>query len=138
MIDCEDELFREVSTALRQQFPGLYITGATIRAAPRFPCVSIVQRGNQVWRNGRDSTHIENFVEVMVEVEIYSNKTEGKKAECKTLAAAVDAILATKGFTRIMLEPLPNLADDSIYRMTGRYRAIISEPSDGNFTVYKR
>lgn len=74
----------------------------------------------------------------MYEVEIYSNKTEGKKAECKTLAAAVDAILATKGFTRIMLEPLPNLADDSIYRMTGRYRAIISEPSDGNFTVYKR
>ena len=138
MIDCEDALFREVSTALRQQFPGLYITGATIRAAAKFPCVSIVQKSCQVWRNGRDSTHIENFVEVMYEVEIYSNKTEGKKAECKTLAAAVDEILAHKGFTRIMLEPVANLADDTIYRMIGRYRAIVAEPDSGEYLIYKR
>ena len=37
-------------------------------------------------------------------------------------------------FTRTMLEPVPNQDDATIYRMLGRYRAVISKEK----TIYRR
>jgi hypothetical protein len=63
----------------------------------------------------------------MYEVNVYSNKTKGKKSECKAIAALIDNELATLGFSRTMLQPIPNMDDATIYRMTGRYTAVISK-----------
>jgi hypothetical protein len=67
------------------------------------------------------------FAAVTYEVNVYSNKQTGKKTECKNIAAVVDEILLAMNFTRSMLEPVPNMADATIYRMTGRYTAVISK-----------
>ena len=138
MIDAENQIFNLVATALRAQYPSIYVTGEYVRAPASFPCVSIEERNNQVWRNGRDSAKIENFCEVMYEINVYSNKTKGKKTECKAITALVDETLASIGFTRIMLNPIPNSADATIYRMVGRYRAIIAPDGENNFVIYKR
>ena len=71
---------------------------------------------------------------VTYEVNVYSNKTSGKKAECKALAAFIDERLLELNFTRTMLEPVPNQDEATIYRMLGRYRAVISK----NKTIYRR
>ena len=46
----------------------------------------------------------------------------------------VDEMLLRMNFTRMMLEPVPNFAEATIYRMLGRYRAVISK----NKTIHRR
>ena len=72
-----------------------------------------------------DSGNIENAVNVMVEVNVYSNKISGKKAEATEIMGAVDESMRIKGFTRIMCQPIENQADATIYRMVARFTATI-------------
>lgn len=134
MIDIENELFTKIATALRSEFQGIYVTGEYINAPSKFPAVYIVEMDNTVNRAGRDSANIENFADVMYQVDIFSNKNKGKKSECKAIAAFVDAEFAALGFTRSYLNPVPNMDDATIYRMTGRWIATVSKDN----VVYRR
>jgi hypothetical protein len=40
---------------------------------------------------------------------------------------SIDREMTELGFTRIMRSPVPNMEDLTIYRMVGRYRAVISK-----------
>lgn len=134
MIDIENELFTKIATALRSEFSGIYVVGEYINAPSKFPAVYIVEMDNTVNRAGRDSANIENFADVMYQVDIFSNKNKGKKSECKAIAASVDAQFAALGFTRSYLNPVPNMDDATIYRMTGRWIATVSKDN----VVYRR
>jgi hypothetical protein len=68
------------------------------------------------------------------ELNVYSNKNKGKKAECKAIAALIDSELARLGFTRTMLNPIPNMDSATIYRMIGRYTAKVSKEN----VIYRR
>ena len=70
---------------------------------------------------------MENHSTLMYEVNVYSNKKTGKKTECKKIITLVDEAMSALGFTRIMLQPIPNMDDATIYRMTARYRAVVSK-----------
>ena len=63
----------------------------------------------------------------MYEVNVYSNKTKGKKTECKNIISLIDKEMTFLGFSRSMLQPIPNMDDATIYRMTARYKAVISK-----------
>lgn len=133
MIDIEPEVFDDVSKAVRNEYPNVYMTGEYVRVPPSFPCVSLIEADNQIYRNTRDSGHIENHVQVIYEVNVYSNKTTGKKTECKAIISLIDSRMESLGFTRTILTPVPN-EQDGIYRMVGRYRAIVSRDK----TIYRR
>nr|DAI82253.1 MAG TPA: amylase [Caudoviricetes sp.] len=133
MIDIEPEVFDDVSKAVRNEYPNVYMTGEYVRVPPSFPCVSLIEADNQIYRNTRDSGHIENHVQVIYEVNVYSNKTKWKKTECKAIISLIDSRMESLGFTRIILTPVPN-EQDGIYRMVGRYRAIVSRDK----TIYRR
>lgn len=130
----EDELFTRIATAIRTEFPGTFVVGEYVNAPSRFPAVYIVEQDNAVHRAGRDTANIENFSDVMYQVDIYSNKNKGKKAECKAIAAFVDAQFAALGFTRTVLTPVPNMDDGTIYRMTGRFQAVVGNDN----MIYRR
>lgn len=134
MIDVETELFSEVSSKVRAKYPNLYMTGEYVKSPPDFPCVSMVEVDNATFRNTQTTEAQENHAAVMYEVNVYSNKTKGKKAECKEIIAFIDELLMERNFTRIMLEPVPNQDNATIYRMLGRYRAVVSK----NKTIYRR
>lgn len=138
MIDMEDVILGEVSEKVYEKFsekyPELFITSEYVKTPPSFPCVSLVEMDNAVFRDSQTSSGRENHVEVMYELSVYSNKTVGSKAECREIVAFIDEILMELNFTRTMLEPIPNLNDATIYRMLGRYRAVISQ----NNTIYRR
>ena len=55
MIDIEIELIDRISAKLREQCEDVYVTSEYVKSPPTFPCVSIVEVDNQVYRNGRDS-----------------------------------------------------------------------------------
>lgn len=134
MIDIEVEVFSIISTKVRAEYPQIFITGEYVKSPPSFPCVSLLEADNAVYRNTRTTDSMENHAELLYEVNIYSNKTTGKKAECKDIASIIDSEFAKLGFTRTMLNPIPNEGDATIYRIVGRYKSIVST----NKTIYRR
>lgn len=134
MIDIETEVFNVVSTNTRKKYPKIYMTGEYVKSPPSFPCVSLIEMDNQIYQNTRDSGCIENHVQLLYEVNVYSNRTSGKKAECKAIIAFIDSQMEALGFTRILMNPIPNEEDATIYRIVVRYRAIVSKDK----IIYRR
>lgn len=134
MIDIENQVFQAVATAFRAAYPNGFIAGEYVAQPPKFPAVSVVEMDNSVYQRGVDSGAIENFATVMYQVDIYSNKASGKKAQCKAIAALIDEQFAALGLVRSFMNPVQNINDATIYRMTGRYRGVV----DKNQTVYGR
>ena len=134
MIDIENEVFSTVATDVRAKYPDIYMVGEYVKAPPKFPCVSLVEMDNRSYQQTEDSGSVENHASLMYEVNTYSNKTVGKKMECKAIAALIDERMLALGFARTMLQPIPNLDDATIYRMVGRYSAVISKDK----VIYRR
>ena len=130
MIDIETEVFSTVSEKVREQYP----TGEYVKSPSSFPCVSLIEVDNQIYRNTRTTECIENHAQVVYEVNVYSNRTKGKKAECKEILGFVDKQLEALGFTRTLMTPVPNEVDATVYRMVARYRAIVSKEN----VIYRR
>lgn len=127
MVNVENDIFNIVSIAVRKVYPDIFISGEYVKSPPKFPCVSLVEMDNSAYTRTQTSSSVENHAELMYEVNVYSNKTKGKKNECKAIAALIDDELAALGFSRTMLQPIPNMDDATIYRMVGRYRAVVSK-----------
>ena len=134
MINVENQIFDIIAKAIENEYPKAYVVGEYVKAPSQFPCISIVEMDNTAYDKTQTSSSLENHAELMYEVNVYSNKTSGKKSECKAIASLIDNEFATLGFSRTMLQPIPNLDDATIYRMTGRYKAVVSK----DFKVFRR
>ena len=134
MINVENEIFDTIAKAVRKAHPSVFISGEYIRTPSKFPFVSLIEMSNTAYDKTQTSGSLENHASLMYEVNIYSNKTSGKKSECKAIATLIDNEFATLGFSRTMLQPIPNMDDATIYRMTGRYTAVVSKDK----AIYRR
>ena len=127
IINIENEVFEAVSSVIRDKRPDVFVSGEYVRTPSKFPFVSLIEMSNTAYDRTQSSEGLENHASLMYEVNVYSNKKSGKKSECKAIAALIDNELAALGFSRTMLQPIPNMDDATIYRMTGRYTAVISK-----------
>lgn len=134
MIDIENQVFDRVATRVREQFPDIFMVGEYVSSPSSFPAASLVEMDNSTREVTIDSGSNENHANVMYEANVYSNKTAGKKSECKAIMALIDTEMATMGFVRSTLTPVPNEYDSTIYRMVGRYRAAVST----DHKIYRR
>lgn len=133
MIDIENDVFAAVAIPLREKYGkdanGKYkilVSGEYSPSPAYFPAVTIEETDNSVYQRMR-TANIENAASVLYEVNVYSNKTGYKKAEAQEIMSFIDDIMARLNFTRTMCNPLPNLADATIYRLTARYEAIVDK-----------
>jgi hypothetical protein len=126
MIDIESAVFNRVATKVREVFPDIFFTGEYVKSPSSFPAVSLVEMDNSTHVETIDSGSNENHVNVMYEVNVYSNKTAGKKSECREILALIDEEMLAMGFSRSTLTPVPNEYDSTIYRMVARYKATVS------------
>ena len=127
MINVENEIFSKIAESVRAAYPSAFVSGEYVRTPSKFPFVSLIEMSNTAYDRTQSSGGLENHASLMYEVNVYSNKKSGKKSECKEIAALIDNELAALGFSRTMLQPIPNMDDATIYRMTGRYTAVISK-----------
>ena len=134
MINIESEIFDIIATAVRNEYTDAYVVGEYVKSPPQFPCVSIVEMDNVAYDKTQSSGSLENHADVTYEVNIYSNKTSGRKSECKAIASLIDNEFATLGFSRTMLQPIPNAGDATIYRIKGRYMGVVSKDK----VIYRR
>ena len=125
MNNIENDVFTVVATKLRTELgaENIFVTGEYTPTPPKFPCVFVYEADN--FNAGFDGCNHEVVTGVMYEVEVFSNKQNGKKAEAKSIMAIVDSVLTPLGFTRTMLQQVPNLADATIFRLTARYSASV-------------
>ena len=122
MIDCENEVYTRIARVLRDKFPGINIAGEYVNAPSSFPHVSITQSDNSVV--SEQMTWSAEMAQVMFEINIYSNKADGRKTECKSIAKVIDDVMFRMNFKRMALTPIPNMEDATIYRIVARYRAM--------------
>lgn len=134
MIDIEIEVFDLVSTKIREEIPDIFISGEYVKSPPSFPASTLMEMDNSTNTTTQTSSENENHTNVMYEVNVYSNKKVGKKSECKKIISLIDKEMTAIGFTRTMLQPIPNMDDATIYRMTARYKAVVSKDK----VIYRR
>ncbi len=126
MIDIENEVYNTIAEALREKFDPISVYGEYVKSPATFPAVMIEEKSNSALVRTQDSGSLENHASLMYEVNVYSNKQVGKKSECKAIFALIDTEFQKLGFTRTTKEPIPNLDDATIYRMVGRYTAVVA------------
>ena len=134
MINIENAVFNRVATKVREVFPNIFMAGEYVKSPPTFPAVSLIETDNSTRADTVDSGSNENHANVMYEVNVYSNKTTGKKSECKEIIILIDEEMLAMGFARSTLTPVPNEYDSTIYRMVARYRAAVSS----DHKIYRR
>lgn len=132
MIDVESLIITPIAKAVRTEYESAFVTSEYVKAPTQFPHISIIESDNYMTIAHLDSADTERFATIMYEVNVYSNKTSGKKSECRKIMNLIDSMMYSMNFTRTALTPVPNLEDASIYRLTARYRA----ETDGK-TIYR-
>lgn len=138
MIDIESIVFDTVYKAVKSKFPKAEVKSVYVESAAEFPCVCVVEDDNRTFQKTLDGSLNEHHADLLYTVTVYSNKKNGKKEEARAIAKVIDEAMQGMKFTRIMLNQIPNI-DQRIYRIVGRYRAIVSEglkQSDGK-TIYQ-
>lgn len=134
MIDIEVEVFDLVAKAIWAEFPDVYLTDEYISTPSSLPCVCLSERDNSVYQPTIDSSGDEKYANIMYELDVYSGKLNDRKREAKRIASLADDILRKIGFVRMMLSPIDNPMDPSVYRIKGRYQATVSNKK----VIYRR
>ena len=133
MIDVENQIYTPIAEALRVQFPGIKVSGEYVKAPSGFPFVSIVEQDNYPTVEHMTTSETEQFATLMYEVNVYSNKSGYKKSEAREIMGEIDKMFIGMNFKRLSLNPVPNMENATIYRLTARYRA----ETDGE-TFYRK
>ena len=134
MIDLESPLFTEIAGELRSEYKGITVYGEYVPAPAGFPSVSFVEMDNATFLPTWSNRSVEQFAEVMYEVNVYSNLSVGKKDQAKAIMGTIDTLMQQHGFERITVQPIQNMNDATIYRMVARYRAVVGD----DLTIYRR
>lgn len=132
MKDIETLIFTPIATDLRAEFPGIFVTGEYTNKPSAFPHVSIEEVDNYTPEGYLDSSCEEKISSVTYKASVYSNKTVGKKTECRKILGFIDDRFIRMNFKRTSMTPVPNEADTSIYRLVAMYEA----KTDGK-TMYR-
>lgn len=134
MIDLETEIFIEVEDALLEVYPDLYMLPSVTGDPAEFPAVVFYEADNSVVNRYRTQDTSDQRVQLMYEVQVYSNKAQGAKTETKQILKVIDEKMLAMGFSRIMSQQLTNLYQPSVARRIARYEAV----ADARGVIYRR
>lgn len=134
MLDFLNEIFTAVATAVRAAHSGVTVTGEYTRKPSKLPAVTLDETENVAVAELEDSSQEENFSALTYRMQVFSNKTSGKKAEARAIFATVDQVMRNLGFRRVTYTTTPEIYESTIYSITATYEAVIS--ADG--VTYKR
>ena len=120
MIDPENEVIDFLTDAILAEVPEANISSVWEKSPSSFPHVSIWASDSHNlgsrWDSGNKQINVFTF-----HVNAYSAKPYGKREECKKIMHIVDDVLSRKNFRRESITALPNMEDNSIYRLAATY-----------------
>lgn len=133
MIDIESEVITRIGNAVKKEFASAEISSDETRTPTAFPSITVIENDNYSDKATADSGSNENCAVVAYEINVYSNKAVGRKSECKSVAALIDAEMLLMGFARTMSKPI-SASSAALYRIVSRYTAKVSK----NKLIYRR
>ena len=134
MIDYMNEIFTAVAVAAREAHPGITVTGEYTRQPSKFPTLTLDETQNVIVDSLEDSSKEERFSGLTYRLQVFSNKTSGKKAEARDIFATADSVMRRLGFRRVTYTTLPEIYDSTVYSISATYEAV----ADASGTIYKR
>ena len=134
MFDIEREIFTAAATAVLTVSPSCRITNAFIYAPAEYPAASIVMSDDGMTYKMRDSSKADNFRDITLTADVYTNKVDGKKTEAESIMQAIIDKLASLNFTMVSCKPNSNNNIASYYRLTATFTATVDK--DGQ--IYTR
>lgn len=134
MLNYANEVFTNVARIVREAHTGTTVIGENTRQPSKFPTVTIDEIENVVVDQLEDSSNKENFAGVTYKVQVFSNKTSGKKTEARKIFSTVDAEMRRMGFRRKTYTTTPEIYESTIYQISATYDAVVSAAG----YVYKR
>lgn len=129
MIDIENQIITIVGTAVKAVDSSVFVTSVYEQIPSKFPCVYITEADNYVYTPSIDSASNENHANVMYEIQVFTNNTNGRKASGKELFTAADEALLSLGFVRNTKQTI-NQKDATVCCIIGRYTAVVSKNNE--------
>lgn len=137
MNDIENFVFDAVATQLRSAYSGIFVSGEYVEVPASFPTATIVQEDSSVLEKMSTEKRLENATTLLFDVNVYSNKVGYKKQQAKEIMSTIDEKMAGLGFTRIFCNPMPNLMDSTIFRLSARYRGVVMKERNNTDTTMR-
>lgn len=134
MLDFSNEIFTNVATDVRSAHEGTTVIGEYTRSPSKFPTVALDEIENVNVSELEDSSHEEKYAGLGYRLQVFSNKTGGKRAEARAIFATADSVMRRMGFRRVTYSTTPEIYDSTIYSIQATYEAIV----DVNGVIYKR
>lgn len=134
MFNIQKEIFTTVANAVLATYTTCRITNSFIYAPAQFPCVAIVLSDDGTTYKMRDSSSNDNFRDITVTVDVFSNKVDGKKTEAESIMQIVIDTLFPLNFNMVSCKPMSDLNNAQTYRITATFTATV----DGSGNLYTR
>ena len=132
MTDIENIIINRIDNAL-ESAGYTNILGSSYQEVPaEFPWVFFEQSDTYESVNQHNSSRANNFETAVFEADIYSNKVNGSKGECKAILKVIDEEMVSLGFERTAAQPMRPTSDMYKARLFARYRGVV----DSNKYIY--
>lgn len=133
MIDIENEIVTLVHNTVTPIYESAQVVSELNLSPSVFPNICVEEVDNATYNSSADSKSNENHADIIIEINIFTNRTSGKKAQAKAIENLINNALVAVGFTRTMSTPIA-LNNGTMYRRVSRYSAIV----DTNNTIFGR
>lgn len=134
VFEIEQEIQTLIFNAVLTDYENCVITNATIAAPSKFPCLGVVLSDNGTTQSMRDSSGEDNYHDITIRVDVWSNKTNGKQAEAEGIMNDVRGILLPLNFRQVSCRPTSDINNATVYRLTAEFTATV----DADNNIYYR
>ena len=126
MIDVENLVFDTVFNSVRTVYSNLHVSKGFIEETETFPCIVVRETNNVPLARTNTDACAENYSTLTYQIEVYSDKADEQRSECRELLKLVDEIMQGMKFKRTyMSEPL-NIKR-TIFRQYARFTVIVDK-----------
>ena len=125
MIDIFNEVFTQTAAALRAKFSKIRVTGEYVQTPVSYPAVALDEIDNI--ETEADSSDRERYNRVRYRVQVFSNKSSGKRAEARSIQKEIDLIFKSMGFKRTSYSTTPDIINNTVYCITTVFSAVVDE-----------
>lgn len=121
--DIESQVFTGATEALKLVDPDVVTLSTPDDIPESLPCVVIDEMSNVVDDSYTETQRLEVRVNLVYQVDIYTNDVNGKKARAKRLRKAISEYFDSIGFYRTFSERILNFTNPDIFRYSLRFSA---------------
>ena len=127
MIDYENMIFTDIYNVVTAYYPDAYVSVEETNNEPSFPAVFVSVADSYPTSAYINSSRTENFRDLMVDVNVYSNLKTGRRTQAKEIMRLINDELLAMGFTGAAYNVLNLSSADNklVTRLFARYRASV-------------